>query len=346
MNTGGAAPLETVSPAESRRRDDAPSSTLMKPTFLGIGSARCGTTWLHRVLAEHPEIQMSTPKQLDFFDKNIVRHDLAWYYAHFDPPHGQTARPVRGEISPRNAALPTELIQMAKRTAPDARLVLLIRHPVDRIWSNAMHELGFRRGEEAKRIPMWRLHQYCQSPRTTVYSDYAMMIRRWTAVFGEERLLVERFESIRTEPAELLRRILRHIGADETWSPAPSLLTEKVHSIAQLVASASSMPLELRAGVSKQWIEPMKDLDALLDGRVTDWVDDLVRESERSATRFRFAARSVVVSAPERLAYRFVRRRRVNRALRHWKNEWTSSDVAATPRSAPVATDVSDQEAA
>ncbi len=321
---------------------------IMLPTFLGIGSARCGTTWLHRVLSEHPEIQMSTPKQLDFFDKNVVKHDRAWYLSHFDPPAGEQAKPVRGEISPRNAALPVELIEKVKQTAPDAKLVLLIRQPVDRIWSNAMHELGFRRGEEAKRIPSWRLLQYCLSPRTTVFSDYAPMIRNWTDVFGEDALLVEKFESVRDEPASLLKRILRHIGADASWSPSDSILNGKVHSNAQLVASAVSMPLGLRANLSRQWIAPMQELDGLLDGRVSDWVRALENDGAgaSSSSRFGFAAQSLVCSAPERVAYRAVRKRRVKRALRRWDQELNSPQGASAIAPSGRLSEMAGQEAA
>jgi hypothetical protein len=38
------------------------------PTFLGIGAPRCGTTWLHRMLREHPEVWLPPIKEVHYFD--------------------------------------------------------------------------------------------------------------------------------------------------------------------------------------------------------------------------------------------------------------------------------------
>src|SRR5947208_17003601 len=76
------------------------------PTFLGIGSMRCGSTWLYEVLKCHPDIQMSHAKEMDFFFMpQMLRYDLEWYASHFTSENGGEAKPIRGEISPRYTRL-------------------------------------------------------------------------------------------------------------------------------------------------------------------------------------------------------------------------------------------------
>src|SRR5438046_4720334 len=76
------------------------------PTFVGIGSMRCGSTWLYEVLKCHPDIRMSDCKEMSFFFmRQMLQHDLGWYEAHFEPEDGGEPKPVRGEISPLYARL-------------------------------------------------------------------------------------------------------------------------------------------------------------------------------------------------------------------------------------------------
>ena len=59
------------------------------PTFLGIGSMRCGSTWLYEVLKCHPDIRVSDRKEMHFFFmREMLQHDLDWYNAHFEPENG------------------------------------------------------------------------------------------------------------------------------------------------------------------------------------------------------------------------------------------------------------------
>ena len=105
------------------------------PTFLGIGVPRGGTTWLHTWLDSHPQVCMSTRrKEVRFFDRHYER-GLGWYESFFCPPEERDRYSAVGEISPQYYLDP----DCAKRIAaalPDVRLVVMMRHPVTRAYSN------------------------------------------------------------------------------------------------------------------------------------------------------------------------------------------------------------------
>src|ERR1051325_8404421 len=72
------------------------SVTRNLPTFLGIGSMRCGSTWLYKVLRRHPDVQLASCKEMDFFFMHkMLRHDLAWYETHFKTADDTTPKPVQ-----------------------------------------------------------------------------------------------------------------------------------------------------------------------------------------------------------------------------------------------------------
>ena len=91
------------------------------PNLIIIGGLKCGTTSIHHYLGLHPEIQMSKPKELNFFVEEL-NWDLGldWYASRFDDRFE-----VRGESSPHYTNLPrfegvAERIQRAlSRRAPD-----------------------------------------------------------------------------------------------------------------------------------------------------------------------------------------------------------------------------------
>ena len=68
------------------------------PAFLGIGVPRAGTTWLHTLLASHPDVYTPTlRKEINFFDRYYDR-GLSWYEALFPPPENAERYQAIGEI--------------------------------------------------------------------------------------------------------------------------------------------------------------------------------------------------------------------------------------------------------
>ena len=63
----------------------------MLPNLLIIGAQKCGTTWLARMLGQHPDVFMAE-EEIHFFDRahNFAR-GTAWYESHFAAAAGQSA---------------------------------------------------------------------------------------------------------------------------------------------------------------------------------------------------------------------------------------------------------------
>jgi hypothetical protein len=105
------------------------------PSLIVIGAQKCGTSSLHAYLDAHPEIAMSTPKELDFFGgpgfANWER-GVDWYRAQFDPE-----APVRGESSPSYTAYPFVVgtPERIHALVPGAKLIYMVRDPIERLLS-------------------------------------------------------------------------------------------------------------------------------------------------------------------------------------------------------------------
>jgi Sulfotransferase domain len=182
------------------------------PQFLGIGGQKCGTTWLDKMLRFHPHLGLPPRKEMHFFDGNYWR-GLDWYRFHF---RGMTGK-LRGEITPAYSILPVERIRAVHALNPQMRLVLILRNPVERAWSQSEMALARNRRRAVADVPEAEFLRHLESESVLSRSRFSVILRNWLEVFPAEQLHIEFFESIATEPRELLIRILTHIGAD----PAP-----------------------------------------------------------------------------------------------------------------------------
>jgi hypothetical protein len=105
------------------------------PDFIVAGVRRCGTTWLHQCLKEHPDIALpAATKELFFFDRNWDR-GADWYEPYFrNCPPGK----MRGEVSPSYFSNPDTPARI-KSLLPDVKLVFVLRNPLERVISLYHH---------------------------------------------------------------------------------------------------------------------------------------------------------------------------------------------------------------
>ena len=105
------------------------------PDFVGVGAQRSGTTWWTALIADHPQVARMVTKELHFFDdfaNSGPSPDVARQYARYFPrPPGRVA----GEWTPRYM-FDLWTPALLRRCAPDAKLLVLLRDPVERYRSH------------------------------------------------------------------------------------------------------------------------------------------------------------------------------------------------------------------
>jgi hypothetical protein len=276
------------------------------PTFLGIGSMRCGSTWLYEALKCHPDVRVSDAKELDFFFmRKMLQRDLHWYAARFQPKDGDEPKPIRGEISPLYARLKAWQVNRIATLLPRLRIILTLRHPIDRVWSQAVYEFGYREGRDVRRISTLEFLRQVERPRNRLSSDYCRTIEIWSKAFGREALHINFFDCIQDNPQAYLDRILQHLGASSPWTIPDEVLKKKVWATNSLVSRRRDIPELVQWYIADRLLEPTERLDQLLDGRVSSWVDELrtIRGKTRLSWQIVGELNRLVLSVPERLAY-------------------------------------------
>ena len=180
----------------------------MLPSFIGIGAQRCGTTWLYECLAAHPQVFVSTPKELYFFTKNFAR-GLDWYEGHFD---SGAAALARGEITPGYFYRP-EALQRIATLAPDARLFVILRNPVDR----ALSAFDFFRAREYSGMDFRAAIERDKS--ILGQGMYSVGLKRLRTLFPADQCLVLLYDDIVAAPATLVAQLYDFVGVDSGFRP-------------------------------------------------------------------------------------------------------------------------------
>ena len=184
------------------------------PNLIVIGGLKCGTTSLHHYLNLHPEIAMSRPKELNFFVAELNWElGVDWYRSHF--PAGAA---VRGETSPHYTNRPRfegVAERMHETLGDDARLVYMVRHPVERLLSHYIHNVGG--GYETRDLP-----DAVADPRSAYVQRglYAFQLEPYLAAFGSERVSIVSREELGRDRDATVRRVFEFAGVDPGFTSA------------------------------------------------------------------------------------------------------------------------------
>jgi sulfotransferase family protein len=211
-------PEATRSPSSS---DRLPGSGRL-PTFLIIGAMKGGTSTLARTLAQHPQVFVPRGKEMHFFDQHFDR-GLDWYRSWFEDAGAATAV---GEASPTYLHNDEALSRMAG-TLPDARLIAILRDPVDRAYSHYWHNV--RRGREPlsfrEALEAEPGRRESPSGRKGVYAyvdqgRYVRQLQKVVMLYPREALLVLVLEEFSRDPVDGLRAVWRFLRVDEGFVPS------------------------------------------------------------------------------------------------------------------------------
>jgi len=181
-------------------------ATKLGPDFIIIGAMKCMTSTLHEQLAAQPGILMADPKEPCYFsDDDVHRKGMAWYTSLFS---ARKASDLCGEASTHYTKLPTypKTIERMHEACSDVKLIYIMRHPIDRLQSQYIHEWTQRVVSEPIDLAIDSF------PELVEYSRYAYQLKGYLSTFGPRQLLPVFFDRLASQPQEELERICRFIG--------------------------------------------------------------------------------------------------------------------------------------
>ena len=257
----------------------------MMPTFLIIGAMKSGTTALYDLVAQHPEVYVTPVKEPNFFafaesppdfngpldtskrgiNRTSITNSEAYRALYDDAEPSQE----RGEASHTTLYWP-DGARNVERFVPDARLVAILRNPIDRAYSEYMHFV--RDGdepvndfEEALDAEPHRIEAGWAFGRYVDRGRYAEQLQRFKERFANDQLHVILHEDLTRDPQGVLRDVFAFIGVD----PSFELDVERR-------VNASGVPRSRVVHRLLTSLQPIREaLTPVLPETVVDWANRL-----------------------------------------------------------------------
>lgn len=254
---------------ELARRVSAPWRAL--PAFVVIGAMKAGTTSLYAYLSDHPQVVPALRKEVHYFDVQHRRGE-GWYRSMFPLRAQLRGGRVTGEASPYYLRHPSAPARCAT-LLPQARLLVLLRDPVERAlshWQHA-HRLGHETLPFGPALAAERRRETGELPcdeatvRHLSYvgrGRYDEQLQAWLRHYPREQLLVCTSEQLFTEPARTYREVLAFLGLDPDHTPP----FRAYNSGASTSGASGGLAIdpEVRADLEQTFAGPTRRLAELL----------------------------------------------------------------------------------
>jgi Sulfotransferase family len=277
------------------------------PDFLVIGAQRAGTTWLHRVLSQHPALWLPPVKELHYFDRLETRRTILepkerrrvglnrllsldpwyanyWFGARSDQWYaslfrrGQKRGLITGEITPAYATLNDKVLRRIHRMNGNIKLVFVMRDPIDRVWS-AVNNAAKKGAADTSTVTT--ALERARESGAKARSAYADTISRLEAIFPQSQIHYCFFEDLRDRPEALTAELLAFLGVEPT--PAVPIRLPKAVNV---VAGSKAAPLEFAREMARDYLPMVEQLCRRFDGPPRTWrarYDRLLTEAEGGA---------------------------------------------------------------
>jgi len=229
VESGQDVPLSPLAPGESK--------VGALPDFIVIGAQKSGTGRFHSLLVRHPNVRRAAVKEVHYFDNpERFRNGIEWYRRCFPPPTRENGRTtITGESTPAYLLNPLVPERMAE-AVPQARLIVLLRNPVDRAYSHYHHivrnggetrsfeeamEEGMKQtpGEEDKASEREHRKNVVKQPRAYLSRGiYVDQLQRWSEFFSDEQMLVLKSEDFFEHESDTMKIVQGFLGLPD-WKP-------------------------------------------------------------------------------------------------------------------------------
>jgi hypothetical protein len=201
----------------------------MRVDFFIVGAPKSGTTSLFHYLDEHPEIEMSSQKEPDYFsDKDIQNRGMYYgknridtiekYHDLFDDTNSK----LKGEGSV-SYLFYNNVPAKIKEYNPNAKIIIMLRNPIERAFSHYLMDcrLGvvFNTFEDIVFKQSKHKHASLFYQQYIKVSEYTAQIKRYLDCFSAENILVIDYEDFKEDSLEVINKTFLFLGVNKGVEP-------------------------------------------------------------------------------------------------------------------------------
>lgn len=254
---------------------------LKKPSFIGVGAGRCGTTSLYSYLRNHPEVYMSPVKEINYFgfrDKETNPYGLSIneYYNYF---LGAGSKKVIGEISPAYLALDNSA-QLIHKYIGTCKIIITLREPWSRTLSQFKHHYDKHGYTDINQYLRQGLKAFYEKPysayrfnwfhpvKNISQSLYYEDIKKYVDTFGRENVHFILYDSIRKDEVGVLLKLSEFLNIENLSTPLPVTNTSKKSR-----ANVLNVDKKVMSELSKLFLKDIESIISSFDLPIEEWLE-------------------------------------------------------------------------
>lgn len=271
------------------------------PDFICIGLQKAGTRWLYLQLKQHPDFWMPPIKELHFFDRvaagkkfptprnisalakarldraedrafaSLVRSlgrqaapGLDVYASLFDPAGSL----MTGDITPAYGALPPQQIEQIARRFPRLKILLMLRDPISRLWSNVNDAANKDAIPSDYLLSADGMQKALALPIFASGSYPARTYRKWRSFFPEDQMKTFHLEDVVSAPEATRADVLTFLSATTTGGASEDSLSHN----SKAGRPRQTMTDGVQAFLVASFEEELRDCARLFGGRAEQWL--------------------------------------------------------------------------
>jgi len=224
--------------------------------FIGLGTGKAGSTWIADMLSKHPDICMSNPKEIHYFNTNHPsfkkyknpnkNFSISWFNNHFS--HCSSYQLI-GEFSTGYLHDP-DAAQNIYSHFPNAKLIVCLRNPIDRAYSQYWMQYNYFKDELNTSFEEAIANEPCYLERGLYYQH----LQRFLQYFNQSQLHIVFIEDIHKHPQYVLNHLYDFLDIrsdyipNEIFEKSNSTQAMKFKFIVDLMRNTSNLLLKYRLG--------------------------------------------------------------------------------------------------
>lgn len=183
-----------------------------------------------------------------------------WYGEIFEPKKGRIA----GEITPAYSVLSKEKVAHIHDLMPDAKLIFMMRNPIERDWSQTVMKFDKLEKGSIKHMSEEEIGKKFDRKDSRLLTDYQRTLENWSAFYPEDQIFVGFLEDVHFSPEELLRSVFEFLGVDPSFRPRT--LEKKIHS-----RSVGEVPTNVATSIARIYLDETEQLAERFGGHTLFW---------------------------------------------------------------------------
>ncbi len=193
--------------------------------------------------------------------QHLGRPSPDWYRRNFVEGRGR----VKGEITPAYATLTLEQVHRVKELVPAAKIIFLMRSPIERDWSASLMLTQRDSGTPAQAVEA-DVRRIVSRDRVAARSDMHSGFNRWADQYPSEQVYLGFLEDVHFHPEQILNSIYRFLGVSEVEVPPEA--KDKVHS-----RSGRTIPLSAARFLAERNLAQLEKLANQFGGYTVLWLE-------------------------------------------------------------------------